>query len=306
MPRALITGATGFIGSRLTQALTCRGWATHAIIRPTSDLDRVAKWLGGAVLHPCELSFQSVRDAAREAAPDIVFHLATLFKAEHKPNEVGDLVKSNVEFGAYVLESLKETPNVPFVNIGTSWQYFHSNTYLPACLYAATKQAFMDVMQYYVSAVGQKAMTLTLLDTYGPFDHRMKLFYQLRLASLGAEPLSMSPGEQKLDLVYISDVVEAFLLLADRILRGQELCCGETYRVTSGRSYSLKEIVAIYEKASGRKVPVNWGARSYRPREIMSPWEGGRILPGWSARVGLLEGIALMEWIESGDAKTAR
>ena len=104
----------------------------------------------------------------------------------------------------------------------------------------------------------------------------------------------MSPGEQLIDLVYIDDVVDAFLLAANR-LEWNEVIGHEAYGVSSERPISLKELVTIYCRVTGADISVEWGGRPYRPREVMVPWKAGKSLPGWRPKVGLEDGLRRME-----------
>ena len=130
-----------------------------------------------------------------------------------------------------------------------------------------------------------KVIALKLFDTYGPNDPRPKLFRLLKTVSERQEPLAMSPGEQLIDLVYIDDVVKAYLIAAERLQAGLAYD-HESYAVSSGRPISLKELVRTYEQVTGKKLPIQWGGRPYRPREVMVPWNRGEKLPGWEGASG--------------------
>ena len=185
------------------------------------------------------------------------------------------------------------------VNAGTSWQHFEGRDYSPVCLYAATKQAFQDLLAYYVEACGLRVVTLKLYDTYGPLDTRPKLLSLLRKAARTATKLQMSAGEQLVDLVYIDDIVEAFLVAGRRLLDG-EVKSAEDYGISSGKLMPLREVVELYQRVTGYKVDVEWGARPYRPREVMMPWSG-LPLPGWTPRISFEEGIRRTECLNAGD-----
>jgi nucleoside-diphosphate-sugar epimerase len=205
--------------------------------------------------------------------------------------------------GTQLLEASLAVGVEIFVNAGTFWQHYNSQDYCPRCLYSATKQAFESILRFYSDARRVKAITLTLFDTYGPNDSRNKLFAQLRQAAKIGVPLKMSPGGQKLDLVFIDDVVEAFVQ-AERLLSTVSAPAHSVYGVSSGRHILLKDVVAQYRQITGLEVPVDWGARPYREREIMVPWVPTSFLPGWSPRVTLDEGIRRMERESCGLEKT--
>jgi nucleoside-diphosphate-sugar epimerase len=101
----------------------------------------------------------------------------------------------------------------------------------------------------------------------------------------------MSPGEQLIDIVYIDDVVDAFVAGAERLLAGLEAPM-EEFGVSSGNPLPLRELAATFSRVSGLPLDIEWGGRPYRPREVMQPWTRYRALPGWQPRVGLEEGLA--------------
>jgi nucleoside-diphosphate-sugar epimerase len=218
--RILVTGATGFVGTHLTRRFADDGWDVSALVRPQSDVDR---------LDPRVTAYAPYGDTATlvsaivDARPDVVIHLASLFIAEHAPDQVGPLVESNVLFGAQLLEAMDAAGVDALVNTGTSWQYFDGVDYDPVCLYAATKQAFEDIALFYVSARGLRMQTLRLYDTYGPDDPRPKLFHALRAAAETGVTLRMSPGEQIVDMLHVDDVVAAL-----RIAVVSDFRCGSS------------------------------------------------------------------------------
>jgi nucleoside-diphosphate-sugar epimerase len=293
--KALITGGTGFIGSALCSRLVADGWDVHLVVRSESDLSLLDGILKRVTLHVHDGSTEGMQLIVRKATPATVFHLASLFLAEHKPADIEPLIRSNITFGTQLLEAMTANGITELVNTGTSWQHFESREYDPVCLYAATKQAFESILTFYVNATPLRAITLKLFDTYGPNDPRNKLFSLLRRAANTQVPLAMSPGEQLVDLVYLDDAVEAYLAAVRRL---NELEVNqEAYAVSSESPIMLKEVVHIYGSIRGVSVPVEWGHRPYRLREVMIPWNKGQTLPGWQPKTSIEEGIRRMEGI---------
>lgn len=284
--RVLVTGGTGFVGSRLIRALLSGGWQVTALVRPSSN---VARLPAGAAILVDDGGMAGLLAGVQQAAPDLVFHLAARFQAEHAPDDVEPLLRDNILFPTRLLEAAVRGGCRRFVNTGTLWQHPEGEGSVPVNLYAAAKQAFADLLAYYAAAEGVAALTLCLGDTYGPDDPRGKLLCQLRAAAARDEVLAMSPGAQRLDLVHVADVVDACLVAAQRTL-APGFAGKEEWAVTSGRLASLKEVVTLFQRLNGGRPQVNWGARPYRPREVMDPVPGPP-LPGWSPRVTLEEGL---------------
>ena len=284
MKTALVTGATGFIGGRLARRLLDDGWRVTALVRPGSKLTGCP----GLKRHVHDGSTEYLVRLLRRLRPDVVFHLASLFLAEHAPADVRPLVESNVLLGCQLAEAMAQSRTLRLVNTGTSWQHYHEAAYDPINLYAATKQAFADILAYYEGAHGLRTVTLELFDTYGPGDPRRKLLAALRRAA--EADVAFSAGRQLIDLVHVADVVEAFVTAARRLLAGR-VRRGETYAISSGRPRPLREVAAVFARTNGLRLRVKWGARPYRPREVMRPWSRGRRLPGWRPKIGLEEGF---------------
>lgn len=290
--KVLLTGATGFIGNRLSHRLIAEGHEVAIVARPESQLNIPQAVLPRIQVHVYDGSYASLLHALQAAQPEVVIHVASLFLAQHKPEDVARLVESNLNYPTQLLEAMSQLGIKQLINTGTSWQHYQNEAYNPVNLYAATKQAFEALLAYYVEAQGFKAITLKLFDTYGPGDTRPKLFSLLRKTARSGETLRMSPGEQLLDLVYIDDVLDAYLLAMARL---PEVTNAESYAVSNPARLSLRELVRIYGETVGRPVNVGWGGLPYRPREVMALWTGHELVPGWRARVALADGIVRME-----------
>jgi nucleoside-diphosphate-sugar epimerase len=268
--KVVLTGSTGFIGSHLKQYLSAQGWSVQTIGRGTS-LDQMISIL-------------------KEFKPDVVMHLASLFIAEHQTPEVKALIESNVLFGTEVAEAMKVAGIKRLINTGTAWQHYHDTE--PACLYAATKTAFEEILRFYVSAENFKVTTLKIFDTYGPLDPRPKLIPKLLKSFETQAPMQMSPGSQRIDFVHIQDIVRAFevaakLLIAEKTENGSM----QDYALSGGQVCSLKELIKKLETLKGKTLQIEWGARPYRKREIMEPWSKGKTLPGWKPTISLEDGL---------------
>ncbi|MDU4659785.1 MAG: NAD(P)-dependent oxidoreductase [Clostridium butyricum] len=291
MSRYIITGATGYIGSNIVKALINNGDEVNIIVRPNSKLNILESVITKVNIFVFKGEIETLIKFFKPLNNAMVIHLGSFFIAEHKTSDLENLIDSNIKFGVQILEAMKETGIKYFINTGTSWQHYENSIYNPVCLYAATKEAFEKIIKYYYECHGIKSITLELFDTYGPDDSRPKLLNLLSEYSKESKVLNMSPGEQKLDLVYIDDVVDGYLLACD-MMKKEAIGSCEKFVLSSGYRITLKELIILYEQITNHKVTIMWGERTYRNREVMTPWEHGTILPGWKIKVGLLEGLA--------------
>ncbi|MDH2912637.1 NAD-dependent epimerase/dehydratase family protein [Kosakonia sp. HypNH10] len=281
--KILLTGVTGYIGNAVMEHFACKANEIHCLVR--RDVEPAHDGINYHVLKG-----DNLKEILSAVKPDVVVHIASLFLAAHSFDDIDNLINSNITFPTKLLEAMAEAGVTRFINTGTSWQNYESKAYSPVNLYSATKQAFDDIVKYYVEARGFSCLTLKIFDSYGPGDTRGKLVALLDRLAVTQEQLDMSPGEQEIDLIHISDICEAYAIALEMIAKKDGQLYAE-YGLYSDKSYSLKELARVYEKANDCKLNINWGGREYRSREVMKPANNLIRLPGWEPKVDLAKGL---------------
>lgn len=290
--RVFITGATGYIGSRLTSRLVKEGSIVHVLIRPTSNKQGLKDVLNDIEEHVYDGTYESIDRAICLSRPDIVFHLSSFASIRYQTEDVPSMLESNIILGTFLAEAMSKYGMNRLVNTSSFSQHVGQERYNPNSLYAATKQAYEDLLLYYSNYSFLNTVTLVLFDNYGPRDPRPKLMNLIYRALVEKTTLLLSPGEQFMDLLYIDDVINAYLVasahLLDDNVRGYE-----RYSVGSKKRIQLMKLIPLVEKISEKKIRVKWGALDYRPGEIMVPWQNGSPLPGWEQSISLEQGIEM-------------
>ncbi len=291
--RVLLTGATGFIGSRLTQRLVADDAAVAIVARPSSSFDQLGNAANQVELLRHDGSTGQLSAFVKDFSPQMVFHLAANFIGVHTSDDVAPLVADNVAFTAQVCQAMVNADVRYLVGAGTVWQHATSPpgeaVPTPNSLYAATKQAAEDIIAYYAGTGALSSIVLKIYDSYGPGDPRPKFLNVLASAAATGKTLDATSGRQQLHLVHVDDIVAAFRH-AGAMLTAGESQGHHSYTLPSAEAVSLKSVVATWQEATGRAVDVTWGARPDRPGEVMVPWEGPP-LPGWKAKIPLKTGL---------------
>ncbi len=191
-----------------------------------------------------------------------------------------------------MIDAAAKTNTGFFINTGSFFQHYQGNTYNPTNLYAATKQAFQDIAQYYIEVTKLKVLTLELYNTFGPGDTRPKIFNLWNNAISEGKALDMSPGEQIIDISYIDNIIDAYVIAIDH-LTGKKAAdfSGKTYTLLSPERMTLKELSKVFAEEIGGDLKINFGSLPYRDRENMIPMDKVEALPGWSPKISLREGL---------------
>lgn len=297
--KVLITGATGYIGSNLARRFIQDGLRVDIITRPSSKFDLISDIKDMINIHIFDGQTSELINIFESVKPDIVIHLAALFIAEHKSEDILPLLQSNLLFGTQILEAAAKSRVRYFVNTGTHWQNYNGSEYNPVNLYAATKQAFEVLAKYYLEISDMRMLTVKLMDTYGPFDPRPKIMSLFKRIAKSGEPLDMSPGDQELGLLYIDDVVKGFIRAIAYVEQMQPHMQSSCI-LAPNIFCKLKEIACIFQEVSGTQLNIVWGKRKYRNREIMKINSNEFNLLEHQDTVVLKDGIKMMLEIENG------
>lgn len=288
----IITGASGYVGSNIVKELVKRGEEVYIILRDTSKLDLLMEVKSAINIYIYNGDLEQLISYFNSIKANIVIHTASLFISQHKSDDIDNLIDSNIKFGTEILEAMKLSGIKKFINTSTSWQHFNNEKYNPVCLYAATKEAFENIIKYYYEAFEIDCISLEIYDTFGKGDKRPKLLNQLIKFRKNGNILDMSPGMQSIDLVYIDDIVRGYIKASEILLKNANI--NVKYALSSENRVSLRDLVKLYEKVSGEKLVVNFGGREYREREVMEPYNKQEKLPGWRAEISLEDGLKKM------------
>jgi nucleoside-diphosphate-sugar epimerase len=262
--KILVTGATGFIGSRLVFSLLEYGHKVAILKRRDSNLKGLISTQDKIQIFSSD-TYNDIFFAIEKFVPDVVVHLAGLYINKHESGHIVDLINSNVLFGTHVLEAMTEKGVSKFLNIGTRWQHLRNKRYNPVNFYSATKEAFKDILIYYETK-NIKHKTIELGDTYGLGDTRKKIVESLISACQKKTKIDLTPGEQILDLTAVDDI-STFVVTSI----GSPMFFDNKTVSISGTVIKLHDLGAMIEREFKTKRLFNWGGKPYRENEAMEP-----------------------------------
>ena len=313
MTTALVTGITGFVGSRLAERLLNDGYDVFGLIRPCAsrDLKVIEPLLPEITLLVGDLtSVFSLSNVLRTASPDIVFHLAALspvrysFERPFEYQEINymgtlNLVHSLMELSDYKKRRLVAASTAEVYGMQANMPFKEELGLKPSSPYAVSKAAMDMYLRMAMGVFDLNCVILRPTNSYGRKYEKGFIMEYLITSMLSGERVYLGAPESIRDYLYVEDHVGAYILAAER-----ENARGQVFNVGSGMGISNKDLaLRISEILDFDVKKIELG--SYPPRYPLRPLVSDQpylVLDstkisrelGWAPKVGLEEGIRMV------------
>lgn len=290
--RALVTGASGFIGSALCRRLSQAGMEVHGVSRTERGAtDFCSRW------HTCQLDdIESVRKLFKLSKPDYVFHLASRVAGSRTIDLVLPTFSANLAGTVNLLTVATELGCERILLTGSLEEPVPGRDYpVPSSPYAAAKFAASAYGRMFHALYNAPVTILRLFMVYGPGQQDFKkLIPYVTLSLLKGETPKLSSGTREVDWIYVDDVVAGYLAAATA--KGVE---GDTIDLGSGRLDTVRTVAEELVELVNPHVQPLFGSIPERALEQTrtADAEGSFRRIGWRAQVSLRDGLArTVEW----------
>jgi NAD dependent epimerase/dehydratase len=313
--KVLVTGAGGFIGSHLVEALVARGVAVRAFVFYNSLnswgwLDHAPEALRASI----EVFAGDVRDphGVRQAMKgcDTVLHLAALIGIPYSYHSPDAYVDTNIRGTLNVLQAARDLDVERVVHTSTS-EVYGSARFVPITEehplqgqspYSATKIGADQLALSFHRSFGTPVTVARPFNTYGPRQSARAVIPSIivQLAS-GARRLDLGALEPTRDFSYVEDTVRGFIALAEA-----PRAVGEVVNLGSGFEISIGELAGVVRELMRVETPLAQDAQRLRPEKsevtrLLADNTRAAQLAGWrpeyAGREGLRRGLAkTIEW----------
>ena len=302
--RALVTGAAGFVGSTLTDALLTRGDRVLGVDCFTPYYDRSDKEANLSAARRSdrfELVDTDLRSCDIEPlldGIDVVFHQSAQAGVRLSWSDgFADYAGHNILATQRVLEAAKRIGTTKLVYASSSSVYGNAAAYptteddvpQPHSPYGVTKLAAEHLCNLYAANWGLPTVSLRYFTVYGPRQRPDMAIHRLLAAALAGESFPLyGDGSAVRDFTYVDDVVRANLAAADH-----DCAPGTVVNIAGGSSITMTELLALVADVTGAAPEID--RQGPQPGDVARTGgtvERARVLLDWEPSTDLREGLA--------------
>lgn len=310
--KVLVTGADGFIGSHLAEALVAAG----ASVRATALYNSFGTWgwldsLPSDVKSEIDVRLGDVRDPSCVSTfmdgVDVVFHLAALIAIPYSYVAPRSYVETNISGTLNVLEAARVASTGLVVMTSTS-EVYGTAQYVPIdeghpmqgqSPYSASKIGADMLGESYSCSFGVPIVIARPFNTYGPRQSARAVIPTIASQLLaGAAEIKLGSLRPTRDFNYVSDTCAGFLALAEA-----PKAVGRTINIGSGVEASIEEVARVLAEIVGVEPRIVQEEQRLRPEasevdRLLCDSTLIRSITQWTPQVGLREGLVkTVEWL---------
>lgn len=272
MENILVTGAAGFIGSKLVSELIKQQHKVYALIEKGDSISRERLHSISSNIEIIDDFQYMLRNATAYPSFDKIFHLATV-GVRPDFNDIDLICDVNIKMGCQLVNFAKDNKSGVFVNFGSCFEYGdHGDVLLtedmacrPESLYAISKNASTNLITGYAKTQDVNMITVRPFGVFGEGEGPTRLAPSIIASCMKGEKVKTTPGEQIRDFVNVKDLVKAIILLSEAEYKPYE-----TYNICSDNPVSVKDfIMEIVDVCEFDKSLVDFGSIPYRKNEAM-------------------------------------
>jgi len=328
----LLTGAAGFVGMHVAQALLRRGERVvgadnlNDYYSPKLKHDRLSRLSG---LADFEFELGDLSDPAfvgqlfERYRPRRVIHLAAQAGVRYSISNPSAYVQSNLVAFGNILEASRSQSIEHLVYASSSSVYgantkqpfsIQDNVDHPISLYAATKKANELMAHTYSHLFGLPTTGLRFFTVYGPWGRPDMAYFKFTKAVLAGEPIDVyNHGQMRRDFTWIDDIVDGVVRLLDHVPTGNPVWSGEhpdpsssrgpyrVYNIGNNKPEQLEDLIKAIEQATGRAAVKNY--LPMQPGDVQATFADIDALKrdvGFQPKTPISVGIPLfVEWYRS-------
>lgn len=302
--KILVTGAGGFIGSHLVEALVKSGARVKAFLHYNSRNERgFIKEFPGEIKEQIDIFYGDIREleTVREAMRnvDVIFNLAALVSIPYSYKHPQEVVRTNTIGTLNILIAAKDEEVKKVVQTSTS-EVYGSALYVPL----DEKHPLQPQSPYSASKIGADSLALSFFfsyglpvsiirpfNTYGPRQSARAVIPTIITQALTQKEIRLGNLDATRDFTYVSDTVCGFIKVAI-----SEKSIGEVINIGAGGEISIRKLVDLVSRTLGKGIKIKVDSKRKRPEKsevsrLCADNQKAQKLLNWTPKVEIEDGI---------------
>lgn len=252
MHSILFTGGSGFIGSNILNNIQHK-YKIYAIQRKESK-NIIIKSKNIKIIYFD--NYKILDDKLKKIKVDTVIHCATHYKKKHNLDDIKKFAMSNILLGNIILENLKIMKVKKFINFTTTWENQDGVLRNPKNLYAAYKDGFNSLVQFYKkNSTSVKFIDLVIVDTFGNNDKREKIINTLKLNYKKNKITKIISKNLYLNLINVEDIVSAINIVLEKNVKSGK------YILKNANFISIFNLIKYINRNIKKKIKIKWSSK---------------------------------------------
>ena len=271
----LLTGTTGFVGGKFLLFALSNDFLVIDILREKNKTNKTIKQLRSSYPKKYKNIFFSnnteLSRKLRNTKADYFINFATLYNNTHTHSQITDFIDSNVLFPTLIYDIINGKTK-KMINFGSMMQHSRSEKLISKNLYAATKNAFEMISNYYANINSKsKFYNIKFYESVGNNDRRKKIIptiidnYKKNIST------TILSKQLSLNIIHTDDIINSIMILLNNNIESGSYC------IKNKKNIKISNLISVLNKGLNKKIRVKYENKptiSYNLNNL-------RILPKW-------------------------
>ncbi len=256
----LLTGTSGFIGHKFLSFALSNNFSVIDILRVKNKKN--SKIIKLKKLYPKSyknIFFSSNSDLSKKLEKinaDYFINFATLYSNNHSHNQISNFIESNILFPTLIYDIINNKIN-KMINFGSMMQHSKNEKLVSNNLYAATKNAFEMIENYYSNKNHKtKFYNIKFYESFGEDDHRKKIIPTIIKNYKKNKVTKILSKKLTLNIIHTDDIINAILTILNNNIKSG------TYCIKNKKNIKIINLINTLNKGLVKKIKVMFGNKS--------------------------------------------
>ena len=271
----LLTGTTGFIGSKFLLFALSKNFLVIDILRKKNKTNKKIKKLRD--LYPKKyknIFFSNNNELSKKLKnvnADYFINFATLYNNSHSHNQISDFINSNILFPSIIYDIMNNKTK-KIINFGSMMQHSKNENLVSKNFYAATKNAFEMISNYYANINNKtKFYNIKFYESIGDNDNRKKIIPTLINNYKKNITTKILSKKLSLNIIHTDDIINSIIILLNNNIKSGSYCIKNSHNI------KINNLIKFLNNHLDKEIKVKYGNNS----TISNQNSNFKILPKW-------------------------